>query len=52
LPAFTANILWVLQGKSAQVISLIKQLKVLMKVKGTAAETAEVMEKSDQGKDD
>jgi hypothetical protein len=40
-----------LQGKSAQVILLIKQLKVLMKMKATAVETGEVMEMSDQGKD-
>jgi len=52
LPAFAANILWVLQGKSAQVISSIKQLKVLMRVKATAVETGEVMEKSDEGKND
>jgi hypothetical protein len=52
LPAFAANILWVLQGKSAQIISSIKQLKVLMKVKATAVGTGEVMEKSDEGKDD
>jgi hypothetical protein len=41
-----------LQGKSAQVVSSIKQLKVLMKVKVTAVEAGEVMEKiqSDEGK--
>jgi hypothetical protein len=55
LPAFAVNILQVLQGKSVQVVSSIKQLKVQMKVKVTAAEAGEVMEKSesgDEGKDD
>ena len=52
LPAFAANILQVLQGKSAQVVSSIKQLKVPMKVKVTVVEAGlgEVMEKSDEGK--
>jgi len=38
MPAFAAKILRVLQGKSAQVVSSIKQLKVLLKVKATTAE--------------
>jgi hypothetical protein len=49
LPAFAANILQILQSKSVQVFSSIKELKTLMKVKVTTTEAGEDIERSDKG---
>jgi len=43
MPAFGANILWLLQSRAVQVLSSIKELKALMKDKVVTTEAGEVM---------
>ena len=52
LPPFAANILWLLQSRSAQIFLSIKELNVLMKVKETVTEEGEDIEKIDEGDED
>jgi hypothetical protein len=52
LPPFAANILRLLQSRSAQIFLSIKELNVLMKVKETVTEEGEDIEKIGEGSED
>jgi hypothetical protein len=48
LPSFAANILGLLQSKSAAIFSSIKELNTLVKVPGKSTEAEDVTEMSDE----